>query len=74
MAYEFQNTQHPQLQVTTPAGVARFHKGRLVTDDKALAVALAALPDGWHGVRAVSAPADEPKPVAPRGRRKGGDA
>ncbi|GAA4684549.1 hypothetical protein [Streptomyces youssoufiensis] len=59
--FEFESTKHPQLQVTSTAGKARFTDGRFATEDSALAEALADLPD-WYGITLVAAdeePADD---------------
>lgn len=61
MAYEFENTMYPQLQITSVAGRVKFEAARFVTDDVALAEALQALPD-WYGIALVSAPEPEPEP------------
>ncbi|MGW8988716.1 hypothetical protein ACWGRF_02075 [Streptomyces zhihengii] len=55
MAFEFENTHYPELNLSSTAGRVRFAGGRFTTEDSELAEALTELPD-WYGIRAVSAP------------------
>lgn len=65
MAYEFENSTYPQLQIASVAGRVRFAEGQFATDDEAVAEALRTLPD-WYGVTETT-PADEPGPQDPPG-------
>jgi hypothetical protein len=87
MPFQFTNTRYPELNLCSVAGRCRFRGGRFVTEDRAVADALAALPE-WYGIRAVAAPEpavettaiEQPTPAAeseqpvPRARRRKGGA
>lgn len=68
--FEFENSQYPELQVSSVAGRVRFTGGRFVTDDRALADALRALPDRY-GIRLVAEPEPERPAKAARTKRGG---